>query len=66
MAQEAVRWTIYGIVVVTVFIVSMIFTDTCIDMVRRQREKSLHSRRHTCYTNSKRPDSDRGVQSEEG
>lgn len=66
MVQEVMRWTACGILVITVFIVSMIFTDTCIDMIRKKREKILHSKRQTCYTNSKIPDTKNGVTSEEG
>ena len=66
MAQEVMRWTAYGILAVTVFIVSMIFTDICMDMMRKQREKSMHSKRQTCYTNSKKPDVQTGVKNEEG
>ncbi len=66
MTQEVTRWAAYGILAVTVFIVSMIFTDTCMDMIKKQREKTMHSKGRTCYTNSKKPDVQTGVKNEEG
>lgn len=49
MAQEAVRWTVYGIVVVTVFIVSMILQIPALTWFGDREKKPAQQKTYVLY-----------------
>lgn len=53
MYQELLRYAAYGTMTVTIFIISMMFADACMDTFRQWKQKNVHRGQLPCYTNPK-------------
>ena len=58
MNHQLLQYAAYGTMTVTIFIISMMFVDPCMDTFREWKQKNVHSRRLPCYTNPKRSETE--------